>query len=137
MSGPSMPRKRLERSSPIPSPLKSTHSPLAKSQRRQRTGTEGGKQLAKPALDPLEPTRLRTFQSKGLTLSDFIASSEETASQHEFQNEINVFIAHRVALHNSGFKYPFMSLQDYYCLLRPTHTEQSQVIYLEVLDAAQ
>lgn len=86
-------------------------------------------------MHPPEPSRQRIVHSKGLTQSDFIASDEETASQHEFQNEINVFVAHRVALHNSGLKYPFLSLQDYYALLRPTHTEQSQVIYLEVLDA--
>ena len=48
---------------------------------------------------------------------------------------MNVNIAHRVALHDSGFKYPFLGLQDYYALTWPNHTERSHVTYLEVLDA--
>ena len=35
----------------------------------------------------------------------------------------------------SGFKHPFLGLQDYYALLDPTLTERSNVIYLEVIDA--
>ena len=42
---------------------------------------------------------------------------------------------HRVALYNSGFKHPFIVLQGYFSLTRPTHTEESRVIYLKVLDA--
>ena len=36
-----VPCKRVERSSPFPSPMKTTRSPLAKMLRCQRTGTEG------------------------------------------------------------------------------------------------
>ena len=53
----------------------------------------------------------------------------------DLQSEINTYMLHRVALNNSGFKHPFLGLQDYYSLIRPTHTEKSNVMYLEVLDA--
>ena len=129
--------KRLERSSPIPSPSKSTRSPLPKIQRRLRTGTESTCriQLVKPAIHLPPPTNRHNRRSKHLTLLDFVTNTEETQSQKELQSEMNVYIAHRVALHDSGFKYPFISLQDYYVLTRPTHTERSHVMYLEVLDA--
>ena len=53
----------------------------------------------------------------------------------ELQGEMNAYMIHRVAVRNSSFEHPFLNLQDYYSLTRPTHTEISQVIYLEVLDA--
>lgn len=40
-----------------------------------------------------------------------------------------------MALSNSICKYPFLCLQDYYALTRSTHTEESYVMYLDVLDA--
>ena len=53
----------------------------------------------------------------------------------DLQIEMNVFVIHRVALYNSSFKYTFLNLQDYYSITRPTHTEVSNVMYLEVIDA--
>ena len=53
----------------------------------------------------------------------------------EMQGEMNAYMIHRVAVWNSSFQHPFLNLQDYYFLTRPTRREISQVIYLEVLDA--
>ena len=128
-------RKRMERSSPLPSPSKFTRSPLPKIQRRLRTGTEGRQQETKPSIVlPVRANR-HTCHHKKLTLSDFVLNTEEAQARHELQKEMNVYVAHRVAVHRSGFKYPFLGMQDYYAVTRPTHTEQSHVVYLEVLDA--
>jgi hypothetical protein len=89
----------------------------------------------KPVIHLPPPTHQQHFNRKGLALSDFVANAEESKSEQELHGKMNVYIAHRVVLHNSGYKYPFLGLQDYYALMRPTHTEQSHVIYLEVLDA--
>lgn len=48
---------------------------------------------------------------------------------------MNAYIIHRTALYNNDFTHTFISLQDYYSLTRPTHTEESRVVYLEVMDA--
>ena len=125
-------RKRLERSSPFPSPMKLTRSPLAKMPRRLRTGRT--LQDIPPAHLP-EPTYRHTCHSNDLTLSDFVCNSKETQSQLDLQSEMSVYIIHRVALCNSSCKHPFLGLQDYYALTRCTHTEESYVMYLDVLDA--
>ena len=72
-----------ERSSPIPSPCKSTRSPVLKSQRRLRTGTEGRRQLAKPAIQLPAPTHQHNFHSKGLTRSDFVTNAEERKKRRD------------------------------------------------------
>ena len=128
-------RKRLERSSPFPSPRKLTRSPLAKMPRRLRTGTEGRTLQDIPPAHLPEPTYRHTCHSKDLTLSDFVCNSKETQSQFDLQSEMNVYIIHRVALCNSSCKHPFLGLQDYYALTRCTDTEDSYVMCLDVVDA--
>ena len=132
--------KRIERSSPFPSPLKTTKSPLSKKQRRVRTGTEG----IQPLVQPQQPHTLESLPSKSiqchfdnaaLTLSHFQSSGTEKQAGMELQTETNAYMVHRTALYNSNFKSPFLSLQDYYFLIRATHTEQSNVVYLQVMDA--
>ena len=39
----------------------------------------------------------------------------------ELQGEMNAYMIHRVAVWNSSFEHPFLNLQDYYSLTRPTH----------------
>ena len=124
-----------ERSSPFPSPSRLTRSPLLKAQKRLRTGTEGRMLHAKAPIELPVPTYQHRRHATVLNLSDFVPNSDESQSQHDIQCEMNVYVAHRVALHSSGLKYPFLGLQDFYALIRPTHTEQSLVMYLEVLDA--
>ena len=128
-------RKRIERSSPFPSPSRLTRSPLLKAQKRLRTGTEGRMLHAKAPIELPVPTYQHRRHATVLNLSDFVPNSDESQSQHDLQCEMNAYVAHRVALHSSGLKYPFLGLQDFYALIRPTHTEQSLVMYLEVLDA--
>ena len=49
-------------------------------------------------------------------------------------SEMNAYMIHRVALNNSSFQHSFLGLQDYCSLTRATHTKESHVIYLRVLD---
>ena len=128
-------RKRLERSSPFPSPMKLTRSPLAKIPRRLRTGTEGSTpQTTLPTHLP-EPTYHHHCHRNDSTLADFICNSKETQSQADLQHEMNVYLMHRVAFQKSSCTHPFLGLQNYYALTRPSHTEKSHVMYLDVLDA--
>ena len=94
--------------------------------RRQRTGTEGKE---------LQKKRKCQYPSTPLTLSDFLCNATEKKVQMDLQSEMNAYMIHRVALNNSSFQHPFLGLQDYNSLTRATHTEESHVIYLEVLDA--
>ena len=126
-------RKRVERSSPFPSPMKATRSPLAKTLRRERTGTEGKGPQEKTHVPEL--SYRPNHHSTQLALSDFLCSVTEKTLEMDLQREMNAYMVHRVAACNSTFQHPFLNLQDYYSLTRPTHTEPSQVIYLEVLDA--
>lgn len=122
----------MEPSSPLPSPSKLMRSPL-----RDAFALElkvGSSKLNPSIILPVTANS-HTYHRKKLTLSDFIFNTEEAQAQHELQKEMNVYVAHRVAVHRSGFKYPFLGMQHYYALTCQTHTEQSHVVYLQVLDA--
>ena len=125
--------KRRERSSPIPSPMKLTRSPLPKIQRRLRTGTEQQKQQTKLPIPELahNPT---SFNSS-LTLDHFLMSDSETEAMQDLHKDVNAYILHRAAIDNSTAPKPFLNIQDYFSLTRATHTERSQIVYLEVMDA--
>ncbi len=62
-------------------------------------------------------------------------SGPENTALRELQEEVNVYMLHTVATAKSVSESPFMSIQDYFSLTRVTHTERSQVVYLEVMDA--
>ena len=128
-------RKRGERPSPLPSPMKLTKSPAPKLQRRLRTGTEGKYPQHQLHVHPDEFPHCPTHQSRHLTLSHFLCNDNEKESQRELESEMNSYIVHRVVFTNSSSQYPFLHLQDYCSLIRSTHTEVSKVIYLEMLDA--
>ena len=53
----------------------------------------------------------------------------------ELQIEMDTYLLHRIPVNNKTFQEPFLGVQDDYSLTRLTCTEQSNVIYLEVLDA--
>ena len=42
---------------------------------------------------------------------------------------------HKISVSNSTEEHPFISVQDYFSVIRTTHTERSQVSYLEVMDS--
>ena len=128
-------RKRGERPSPLPSPMKLTRSPAPKLQRRLRTGTEGKYPQDQLHVHPQEFPHCPIHQSRHLTLSHFLCNDNERDSQHELESEMNSYIIHRVVFANNSSQHPFLGLQDYCSLIRSTHTEVSKVIYLEVLDA--
>ena len=44
-------------------------------------------------------------------------------------------LLHRVAVYSSTLQQPFLSMQDHFTLTRITHSEKSNVAYLEVMDA--
>jgi hypothetical protein len=64
-----------------------------------------------------------------------MTTSIEKEAEMDMQQEINTYVLHRVAFYSSSLTQPFISIQDYFTLTRITHTEKSQVVYLEVMDA--
>jgi len=48
---------------------------------------------------------------------------------------MNTYILHRIAISSSTADKPFLNIQDYFSLTRTTHTEKSQIAYLEVMDS--
>ena len=128
----------MDRTSPFPSPQQSTRSPLPKIQRRERTGVERGIQKHKPQRlqfqhtpDPIQ----NCVCSHHLKLIDFTSDAREKLEKFELDSEIHTYMIHRAAIYNSTNNNPFLGLQDYFSLTRPTHTEKSRVVYLEVMDA--
>ena len=117
----------------MPSPLKLTRSPLPKIQRRLRTGTEQQKQHTKLPLPEL--AHKHTSHNSSLTLDNFIMSDSEREAIVDLQKDMNTYILHRVAISSSTADKPFLSIQDYFSLTRTTHTEKSQIAYLEVMDS--
>ena len=111
-------RKSIERSSPFPSPSRLTRSPLLKAQKRVRTEPKVGCYMPKHLLNcQYQPTYQHRRHATVLNLSDFVPNSDESQSQHDLQCEMNAYVAHRVALHSSGLKYPFLGLQGFYALI--------------------
>lgn len=136
----SLSRKRCERSSPLPSPMKLTRSPANKIQRRARTGTESKTNSQEhELLPPICQIQHSEHEKslKGKSLSDFVISSRENDSLQEAQYELFSYMLQKTAIANtdSSTEGPFINIQDYFNLTRITHTERSQVAYLEVMDA--
>ena len=130
-------RKRPERSSPTSSPMKLTRSPAPKSRRRARTGTEYKTEISHQAKPPLiqiqHSEHLKSLDC--LTINDFTMSEIENESLQDLQCELFTYMLQKVAIADSDSEHPFINIQDYLNITRATHTEKSQVGYLEVLDA--
>ena len=111
-------RKRLDRTSPIPSPLKFTRSPAPKIRRRIRTGTE--QKAHEPPVLTFESkwqTCQRTHPELSLkdkTLADFKLSEEELMALQEIHGEINTYMFHRLAVSNTESESTFLNIQDYF-----------------------
>ena len=143
-------RKRAERTSPFPSPLKLTKSPAPKRVRRPRTGTEqqhstltsepslhrfsdGSKDV--PVDNASRPDQHPYSASlKDKTLSDFLMS-EEAEALTELKDEINTYMFQKVTVNNKKPQKTFLNIQDYFSVTRPNHTEKSNVLYLKIMDA--
>ena len=128
--------KRKERSSPFPSPMKHTQSPLPKVQRRGQTGTEQQsmqKGTCEHTLSRKHTTHFPNVSDKALT--DFVLNVSERETLHELQSELNVHMLHKLATRNIPSHHIFLNLQDFLTATKPTRTEKSHVAYLQVMDA--
>jgi hypothetical protein len=68
-------------------------------------------------------------------LSDFLPNDEEITSLNEFQEEIHTYMIQKLALDSAESSKVFLNLQDYLSLTTANHTERSNVLYLDVMDA--
>ena len=135
-----MTRKRSQRTSPVPSPLKQTRSPLPKQRRRVRTGTEQQQSTAitEQASHTLTKTSTVNIQRRLLrnkTLSDFQASGEEVLTLTEIKEQLSTYMIIRTFVSNRKPQCTFLNMQGYFSVTRVNHTEKSNILYLEVMDA--
>ena len=68
-------------------------------------------------------------------LSDFLKNEQEISAISELQEELHSYILQKVALGGSESVRILLSIQDYLSLTRTSHTERSNVLYLNVMDA--
>ena len=63
-------------------------------------------------------------------------SETETESLQDSQNELFTFMLQKIAIADNSYEHPFIrcNIQNYFNMTRVTHTEQSQVADLEVMD---
>ena len=66
-------------------------------------------------------------------MEDFLASATETEVTLELHDDLHTYILYGEAARTTNE--PLISIQEFFSLVRATHTEQSQVVYLEVMDA--
>ena len=130
-------RKRPERCSPIPSPLKLTRSPPPKSLCRARTESEYKKVIIhhpKPPLVQIKHSNCGTPLSSK-SINDFLMSEAESEEVQSLQYELFIYMLQKIAIaENTSDQQPFTNLQDYFNLTRATHTQMSKIAYLEVID---
>ena len=62
-------------------------------------------------------------------------SEMENESLQDLQYELFCYMLQKLAIADSSSEHPFVNIQDYFNMTKATHTEKSQVAYLEVLDA--
>lgn len=132
---------RTERSSPIPSPQKLTQSPARKQRKRlpPRTGTKQSTHT--PLAEPQLVSNYHFINtcseeiSADKTLSDFLPNEKETTALNELQEQIHAYMLQKVAFGNTNPQETYINIQDYLSLARANHTEKSNVLYLDVMDA--
>ena len=108
--------KRIQRSSPFPSPHKLTRSPATKT-RRLQTGTE--KQTTKDTnTQNISFSRnvqhLSQSNAKEMSLSDFQTNETESTAFSEFLEDINTYMLHKYAVHKSTPDKTFLGMQEYF-----------------------
>ena len=135
------PRKRTQRPSPVPSPLKLTRSPLPKIQRRMRTGTENSDTTKDtPSHLSIQMMCDHMIQQqpaciKKKTLADFYVSFDELQALSDLQKDTNTYMLYQTTLYKNSTDKIFINIQNFFSVIRPTHTETSKVMYVDVMDA--
>ena len=133
-------RKRIERSSPLPSPLKLTQSPKAKHQRRARTEVEKHKdendQVQAHSISHFDMHVVPQQSLKEKSLKDFMLNQDECEALAELQHDLFAYMIQKIAVSKQCTKEKnMMNIQDYFTLIRVTHTEKSKFAYLDVINA--
>ncbi len=132
---------RPEPSASFPFPLALNEAP--KRMRRMRTGTEqqflGDTAMDSEAMLPTSTlsatTSCQWSSVKGKTISDFKVSPSEVLEQRQFQEELNTYMILKAILSETRPSSSLLSLQRFFSMTRSTHTEKSDILYLEVMDA--
>lgn len=69
------------------------------------------------------------------TLDDFKMSSSDISAVWELQWELNTYMLQKLIIGNCEQQQVFLNIQDYFSITRVNDTEQSKILYLQVMDA--
>lgn len=124
--------KRSEKSSPSCfSPKGScTRSPQPKKKKQERKGKNLLLYIQQEITSLLVHQMLYT--TNNITVDDFKLSGNEIDAMGEIRSELYQYMLLRHAA--STKEKTFISMQDFFTLTRATHTEKSNVMYLDILD---
>ena len=113
-------RKRLERCSPVTSPLKLTQSPAAKLLRRACTGTECKREVRHQQQEPLVQLQHSEHRKSiaCISVNDFLTSETENESLQELHHDLFIYMTQKLAVADSSSDQPFISIQDYFSITR-------------------
>ncbi len=111
--------------------------PSKKKKRKPRTGTE---QSSPQTLDQHEHICIPSGNTTGhiqkcKNLDNFFPNSQERIALSELKEEMNVYMLQKVAIANNCNDKSLLNIQDYFSCTRATHTEKSQVYFLNIMDA--
>lgn len=70
-----------------------------------------------------------------MSLADFSTSIEEQGALSDLHLDVNTFMVYRYAVHDKNPHQSFIDIKTLFSFIRATHTQTSEVDYLEVLDA--
>ena len=102
---------------------------MPKVRRRLCTGNE------KQPTAPLPPNNGKHVYSPiDRTINDFKISEEEQLALEDLEDEINIYMLHKLAVINNEPQNTFLNIQDHFTVTRVTHAERSNIIYLQVKD---
>ena len=101
--------------------MKLIRAPLPKAECWLWTETECTQKLK-------SPVTVRCSNSPSLeniTLADYQKSAIEISAIADLQKDLNVYMIHKISVHNSTEEQPFISVQEHFSVILTTHTERS------------
>ena len=72
---------------------------------------------------------------KKKTLADFYVSFDELQALSDLQKDTNTYMLYQTTLYKNRTDQILINIQNFFSVIRPTHTETSKVMYVDVMDA--
>ena len=102
-----------------------------------RTGTES-KHNRDKVINPVQMSStvsLLTNEHYKLTIKDFVLNEAEREAMNELQMNLGTYMLFKHCVQDETKEKTFLNIQDYLSTISATHTERSNVSYIDILDA--